>query len=133
MRVKLFREEHPDTAKSYFSIRVTQHALGNFSSALKSDHFALNIRVKLLREEHRDTAEGYLSIGITQHTLGNFSPALQSDHFALNIRVKLFGEEHRDTAEGYLSIGAKKLLFYRSNTTCFRQFLVSTSVRSLCS
>ena len=48
----LFKEEHPDTAESYFSIGVTQHALGNFSSALQSTQRALDIRVKLLGEEH---------------------------------------------------------------------------------
>ena len=41
IRVKLFREEHLDTAKSYFYLRVTQHTLGNFSSALQSHQHAL--------------------------------------------------------------------------------------------
>ena len=66
IRVKLFKEEHPDTAKSYFSIGVTQHALGNFSSALQSHQRALDIGVKLFGEEHPDTTQlikpNYLAI-----------------------------------------------------------------------
>ena len=55
---------------------VTQHALGNFWSALQSHQHGLDIRVKLFGEEHPDTAESYFSIGVTQHALGNFSSAL---------------------------------------------------------
>ena len=101
----LFKEEHPDTAESYFFIGETQHALGNFSSALQSHQRALDIRVKLFGEEHPDTAKSYFSLGVTQHALGNFSSALQSQQRALDIRVKLFGEEHPDTAKSYFSIG----------------------------
>ena len=72
IRVKPFGEGHPDTAKSYFSIEVTQHALGNFSSTLQSKQHVLDIRVKLFGEEHRDSAKSYFSIGVTQHALGNF-------------------------------------------------------------
>ena len=73
MRVKLFGEEHPDTAQSYFNLGVTQHALGNLSSALQSKQRALDIRVKLFGEEHPDTAQSYLNLAETKHALGNFS------------------------------------------------------------
>ena len=56
IRVELFREEHPDTAQSYFNLGLTHHVLGNFSSALQSRQRALDIRVKLFREEKLDTA-----------------------------------------------------------------------------
>ena len=52
IRVKLFGEEHQDTAQSYFSIGVTQHAVGNISSAHQSKQRALDIRVKLFGEKH---------------------------------------------------------------------------------
>ena len=77
IRVKLFREEHRDTAKSYFYLGVTQHALGNFSLALQSHQRALDLRVKLFGEEHPDTAKSYFYRS-TQHALGDFSSALQS-------------------------------------------------------
>ena len=73
IRVKLFGEEHPDTAQSYLTLGVTQYALGNISSALQSNQRALDIRVKLFGEEHPDTAQSYLNLGVTQHALGNFS------------------------------------------------------------
>ena len=76
IRVKLFGEEHPDTAECYFSIGVTQRALGDFLSALESKQRALDIRVKLYGEEHPDTAEN--SLGITQHASGDLWSALQS-------------------------------------------------------
>ena len=65
MRVKLFEEEHPDTAECYLSLRVTQHTSRDVSSALQSFKRALDIRVKLFGEEHPDTAECYFSLGLT--------------------------------------------------------------------
>ena len=32
IRVKLFGEEHLDTASSYFNLKVTKHAIGSFLS-----------------------------------------------------------------------------------------------------
>ena len=55
--MKLFGEENPDTAQIYSNLGVTQHAIGNFSSALQSQQRPLDIRVKLLGEEHPDTAQ----------------------------------------------------------------------------
>ena len=103
--VKLFGEEHSDTAQSYHSLGVTQQYLGDFTSTLQSMQRALDIRVKLFGEEHSDTAQSYHSLGVTQDILGDFTSALQSKQCALDIRVKLFGEEHSDTAESYNSLG----------------------------
>ena len=121
IRVILFGEEHPDTAQSYVNLGVTQHALGNFSSALQSDQDALDIRVKLFGEEHPDTAQSYFNLGVTQHALGNFLSALQSDQRALDIRVKLLVTNTQTQLKVTSTLGY---------TTCFGQFLVSTSVRS---
>ena len=57
IRFKLLREEHPDTARSYFNLAVTQHSLGNYSSALQSHQHALGIRLKVFGEEHPDIAQ----------------------------------------------------------------------------
>ena len=65
MRVKLFGEEHPDTAECYLFLGVTQHASGDVSSALQSFQHALDINSKLFGEEHPDTAECYFSLGLT--------------------------------------------------------------------
>ena len=74
--MKLFGEEHPDTARSYFNLAVTQHASGDFLSALQSHQRALEIRVKVLGEEHPDTAQSYFNLGITQHASRDYLSAL---------------------------------------------------------
>ena len=105
IRVKLFGEEHSDTAQSYHSLGVTQQYLGDFTSALQSMQRALDIRIKLFGEEHANTAQSYYSHGVTQRKLGEYTSALQSHQRALGIRVKLFGEEQPDTAQSYHSLG----------------------------
>ena len=72
IRVKLFGEEHADTAESYFHLGMTQYDSGDFLLALQSYQCSLDIRVKLFGEEHTDTAESYFHLGITQYALGNF-------------------------------------------------------------
>ena len=76
IRVKLFGEEHPDTAKSYFNLEVTQNAVDNISSAHHSKQCALDIRVQLSGEEHPCTADSYFNLGVTQHALGDVLSAL---------------------------------------------------------
>ena len=99
------RQKHASTADSYHSLGDTQHAQGDFSSALQSAQRALDIRLKLFGEEHASTADSYHSLGDTQHAQGDFSSALQSAQRALDIRLKLFGEEHASTADSYHSLG----------------------------
>ena len=56
IRVKLFGEEHLETAECCHSLGLTQYKLGDFTSGLQSHQRALDIRLKLLGEEHRGTA-----------------------------------------------------------------------------
>ena len=42
IRVRLFGEEHPDTAECYVSLGLTEHASGDFLSGLQSHQRALN-------------------------------------------------------------------------------------------
>ena len=107
--IRLFGEEHPDTAQCYHSLGVTQHASGDISSAIQSKQCALDINVKLFGEEHADTADCYLCLGVTQHASGDVLSALRSKQRALDIRVKLLGEEHPDTAQSYHSLGVTQL------------------------
>ena len=58
-RLKLFGEEHVDTAYSYHNIGTTQHLLGDFNEALDSKQHALDIRLKLFGEEHAVPANSY--------------------------------------------------------------------------
>ena len=76
MRIKLFGEDHASTANSYHELGVTQHSLGDFTSALQSHQRALDERIKLFGEDHARTANSYHELGVTQHSLGDFTSAL---------------------------------------------------------
>ena len=82
----MFGEEHSSTADSYHLLGATQHAQGDFVSAIQSKQRALDIKRKLFGEEHH-------SLGVTQHALGDFTTAIQSKQRALDIRRNLFEEE----------------------------------------
>ena len=84
LRIKLFGEEHENTADSYRTLGVTQQALHDYKAALQSHQHALAIRIKLFGEEHESTADSYYLLGVTTRNY---------------IRVKLFGEEHESTAD----------------------------------
>ena len=43
----------------YYELWVTQHQLGDLTSALQSHQRALDIRIKLFGEEHASTADSY--------------------------------------------------------------------------
>ena len=105
IRLKVFGEEHLETARSYQTLGITQHSLGDFVSALESKKRALDITLKVLGEEHPETPRSYDSLGATQHSLGDFFSALESDKRALDIRLKVFGEEHSETARSYHTLG----------------------------
>ena len=51
-------------AKSYHSVGVTQHSLGNYISTLKSKKRAYDIKMKVFGEEHLQTADSYIPKGL---------------------------------------------------------------------
>ena len=61
VRIKVFVREDQDasTADSYHSLGVTQHSLGDFTSALQSAKRALQVRIKVFGEDHASTADSY--------------------------------------------------------------------------
>ena len=80
---------------------VTQHAQGDFTSAIQSTKRSLDIRWNLFGEEHSITAESYYSLGATQRAQGDFTSSRHSKQRALDIRRKLFREEHPGTADSF--------------------------------
>ena len=73
----LFGEKYSATAAdSFHSVGVTQHDLGEFTSALQSKQRALEIRRTLFGEEHSATADSYHSVGVKQHHLGEFKNSI---------------------------------------------------------
>ena len=83
----MFGEEHASTANSYFELGITQHKLGDLTSALQSKQRAFDIRLKLFGEEHGSTVNSYFDLGIIQHELGDRTSALQSKNRGLDIRL----------------------------------------------
>ena len=63
----------------------------------------------------------YFDYGRALHQMQNYSGAILSFHRALEVATELFGEDPKNSSN---------LPLPWSNTTCFRQLLVSTSVRS---
>ena len=106
IKLKLFGEDHAETANSYNSLAATQSSLGDYTSAAESDKHALAIRLKLFGENHAETANSYHSLAAIQHSLGDYTSAAESDKHALDIRLKLFGEDHAETANSYHSLAA---------------------------
>ncbi|XP_068750729.1 uncharacterized protein [Montipora capricornis] len=92
-------------AHGYHSLGVTQHSLGDFTSALQSAKRALQVRIKVFGEDHASTADSYHFLGVTQHSIGEFTSALQSVKWALQMRIKVFGEDHPSTADSYHPLG----------------------------
>ncbi|XP_068688869.1 uncharacterized protein [Montipora foliosa] len=92
-------------AHGYHSLGVTQHSLGDFTSALQSAKRALQVRIKVFGEDHASTADSYHFLGVTQHSIGEFTSALQSAKRALQVRIKVFGEDHASTADSYHFLG----------------------------
>jgi len=105
IRLKLFGENHPETADSYHGIGATQHLVGDYTSALESKKRALDIRIKLFGEANAKTADSYREVGITQYLLGDYTSALESHKRARDIRVKLSGEVDSKTVESYHEVG----------------------------
>ena len=105
IRLKLFGEEHPEIADSYYELGAAQHLLEDYTSATESASRALAIRLKLFGEEHLKTADSYHLLGITQHALEDYTSAAESASRALAMRLELFGEEHSDTADSYHLLG----------------------------
>lgn len=104
--IERFGAEHPNTADSYHTLGITQHLLGDFTSALRSLQKALNIRQVVLGNDHLGTADIYRSLGVTYYQLGDFSAALQCRQQALDIRRKVHGEEHASIVEGYCELSS---------------------------
>jgi tetratricopeptide (TPR) repeat protein len=65
IRLKLFGERHPDTARSYYCIGITQHEMEDYKLALELHQHALQIRLKLFGKSHPDTAQSYYSNAVT--------------------------------------------------------------------
>ena len=92
-------------------MRVTQHSLGDYTSALAYEKCSLDIILTLFGKKHPTTTYSYHLVGVTQHSLADYKlSALKSKKRALYIRWKLFGEGYSETAESYHSVGVLHII-----------------------
>jgi tetratricopeptide (TPR) repeat protein len=105
IRLNIYGEKHPDTARSYNNIGTVFSSLGEYDKALESLNKSLNIKLKIYDEEHPDTATSYNNIGTIYKSLGDYNKALESFNKSLNIRLTRYGEKHPATADSYNNIG----------------------------
>ena len=89
MLEELLGEENAATADSCHSLRITQHQLRYYTSALQSDQHALDDERRLFEEERAETADSYHSLGITQHRLGELHLSSQ-----FSISIYLFARKN---------------------------------------
>ena len=99
IRLKLFGEDHPDTAQSYYSIGVTQHAMKDYKAALDSHQHALQIRLKLFGQKHVEDDLKKRIDDAPKRTIEDLLSAVNSTSFFL---ARNFG------AESYIPEYARK-------------------------
>ncbi|MGE5343300.1 MAG: tetratricopeptide repeat protein [Candidatus Omnitrophota bacterium] len=105
IRLKLFGEQHADTAMSLNNIGGVLDDLGQYDEALKYYQRALKIRREIFGEQHPDTAKALNNIGAVYDALGKYEEALKYCERALKILREIFGEQHPDTATTLNNIG----------------------------
>jgi CHAT domain-containing protein len=103
--LKLYGEEHADTAWSLNNLGVDYSGLKDYAKAKECDERALAIYLKLHGEEHADTAWSLNNLGVDYINLGDYAKAKEYHERALAIRLKLYGEEHADTALSLHNLG----------------------------
>ena len=75
------------TTNNNHEVRVTQHSLGDYTSALAYEKCSLDITLRLFGKKHPTTTYSYHSVGVTQHSLADYKlSALKSKKRALYIR-----------------------------------------------
>lgn len=99
IRLKLYGDEHQDTALSLSNIANYYARLGKTQYALDLGNKALRIRSALFGEQHAHVAQSLVNLAGYYEALGNISCACELCEKALNIQRRLFGEEHPDIAK----------------------------------
>jgi CHAT domain-containing protein/Tfp pilus assembly protein PilF len=104
--LKLYGEEHADTAWSLNNLGYDYRGLGDYAKALECDERALAIRLKLFGEEHADTVHSLNNLGVDYRALGDYIKAAECDKRAIAIRLKILsGEEIYETAISLNNLG----------------------------
>lgn len=98
IRVKLFGENHSDTAMSIHNLGAILRMMGKNEESLTHHQKAVSIWRELHGENHIDTALALDGVGNSYRSLGKNDEALTFVEQALLIREKVLGTQHPDTA-----------------------------------
>ena len=99
LRERTLGPEHPDTARSLYSIAVLLHWQWDLEGARLLHERALAIREKVPGPEHPDTAHSLYSVAVLLYSQGDLERARPLHERALAIREKVLGPKHPDTAQ----------------------------------
>ena len=105
IRLKIYGENHPNTATSYCNISMLFLRKKEYIDAVKNAKKALSIRENILGENHPDTALNYTNIGEIYISQGNYLEAINSIKKALSIQNNIYVNGHVDTAASYFNLG----------------------------
>ncbi len=105
IRLELFGERHPDTAKSFDGVGGAYSRLRDYKRALEYAERTLKIRLELFGERHPGTAKSLNNVSTNYIYLGDYKRALEYSEKALEIHLELFGERHPDTAKSFDNAG----------------------------
>ena len=106
IRLRIFGEDHPDTANSYSMTASALCREGDYDAALELDRRALAAYLRVFGENHPRTAGCYNDIGQNWFKKGDYDRALDFHRRAQTAYLRVFGENHSIMAGCYNDIGS---------------------------
>ncbi|WP_211212047.1 CHAT domain-containing protein [Flexithrix dorotheae] len=89
------------TATCLHNTGMIADILGDYSTASKNLHQALEIRQALIKGDHPTIARNLSELAMVNFGEGNFDSAMNFIDQSLEIQLNILGEKHQDVAEGY--------------------------------
>jgi Tfp pilus assembly protein PilF len=101
IHLKLYGEEHPNTAKSFGNLASVFKDEGDLENAKIYYQKALDIFLKIYDEEHPHTATSFNNLGLLLKDERDLENAKIYHQKALDIYLKIYGEEHPHTSASF--------------------------------
>lgn len=102
---KIFGENSPAVANSYYQIAYAHDIMGDFNKALENYQKVFQIRLKILDKNHPEMAAIYDKIGCVYHSLKKYNESLENHRKALDIKLQESHGNHPEVAATYDNIG----------------------------
>ena len=94
-----------ELARSYSYLAVLQFRDQDYSSSLRSQRRAMDIKREIFGEQHPDVADSYHEFAIISRTIGDCDSALQFQKRVLEIRLNLAEQNPLNVAASYHELG----------------------------